>query len=145
MAKDRRSFSIDEDVASQLSHREDLNASAVVNEFLREYLAAGKAPDAALAMRLEKIEHQLENARSEKSRLESRIERLERERDEVQRQIDSRRGKERQVINETIDRIESGQFPRENIDPENPAIQNWAAEAGLTPSRFVDDLRTELE
>ena len=41
MPKQPRSFSLDEDIADILSERDDINPSAVVNQFLRQYLAGG--------------------------------------------------------------------------------------------------------
>lgn len=144
MGKETRSFSIDDDVDSQLDHRQDLNASAVVNEFLREYLAAGKAPDAALTMRKERLEDQLEDARAEKNRLKSRISRLERELEDVRQQINTRRNQKSQAVLDFAEKVRAGRFPRENIGPDNAAIKNAAGKAGITPDRFVDQLEAEL-
>jgi hypothetical protein len=40
--------------------------------------------------------------------------------------------------------VENGGFPVENIDPENPAIQNWASDAGVPAERFVDEIESKV-
>lgn len=138
MGKTSRSFSVDEDIDAILSEREDLNASAPVNRFLREYLASGQGEEAALAVRLEQVEAELADARK-------RVEQLERERDRLDAALEDRRSDLRKMLTVVEQKVQDGEFPRDNVDPGNPAIQNWAAKAGVRPQRFVDELESRIE
>lgn len=142
--KSRRSFTIDEDLGEELGRRDDINASAVVNRFLREYLVKGEGPDVALAIRIEEIERELENKRAERARLQSRIEELERQRETVQRRMDDRTDVFEEQLTEFVEKVEDSEFPRENIQPDNPAIQNAAVKGNVTPDRFCDELEGRL-
>lgn len=145
VGKKRRSFSLDEDLKRQLDKRENLNASAVVNELLRQYLAQGEAQDIGLRMRQKDIEREIEDVNVEISRLESRREELKREYDEIQSQIDQRRQEGVEEIAEVVDRIEAGSWPRESLAPDNPAVQNWATKASMTPERFIREVERKLD
>lgn len=144
MGKTSRSFSLDEDLDQRIDARSDLNPSAITNEFWREYLAAGKAPDAALVMRKERIESQLEEVRADISKSQSQEERLVREREQVDSLMERQDEKSRSAVEDVVARIERGNFPRSNVDIDNPAIQNWAADAGMTASRLVDEVEARL-
>lgn len=132
-----RSFSIDEDVNELLSERDDINASAVVNKFLREYVAGGRGEEAALEIRLNELDDEIAD-------LEKELEQKRRERDRISDQLDSRRSELRDQLLEVEQKVTQGQFPRENVDAENPAIQNWASKAGVPADRFVDELEARL-
>lgn len=132
-----RSFSIDEDVNELLSERDDINASAVVNKFLREYVAGGRGEEAALEIRLNELDDEIAD-------LEKELEQKRRERDRISDQLDSRRSELRDQLIEVEQKVTQGQFPRENVDAENPAIQNWASKAGVPADRFVDELEARL-
>lgn len=133
MTKKPRSFSIEEDLIEQLSKREDVNASGAVNEFLKQYLSADKGREAALEVRLNQLDEKIADQRQE-------LDRLERERERVQTELQSQRSELYDVLNRVEDKIEAGEFPAENIDAENPAIQKWATEAGVSAQQFADKL-----
>lgn len=144
MGKTSRSFSLDEDLDQRIDARSDLNPSAITNEFWREYLAAGRSPDAALVMRKERIQNQLDEVRSDLGKLKSREEQLVREREQVESLLERQDEKTRSAVEDVVGHIDRGEFPRSNVDIENPAIQNWAAEAGMTAQRLVDELEARL-
>lgn len=142
--KKRRSFTIDRDVAGQLSNREEMNASAVVNELLRQYLAHGEAADAGLQMRKKEVEREIEELQTEKARIGSKIDRKERELEDIRRQIEERRESGLKHVTELAEKIQSGTFPMDNLAPDNPAVKNYAQKASMTPERFIDEVRDEL-
>lgn len=144
MSKETKSFSLDADIADQLKRRDDLNASAIVNRMLREYLASGKAPDAALTMRLEKLEQQIENARAERERLDAQIQRLEEEKDEVRRQMRTRDDKQTEQVVEVAQMVQSGQIPEDRLEPTATVIQHRAGKADMAPERFINEVQSEL-
>jgi chromosome segregation ATPase len=137
MGKQPRSFSIDEDVAELLADRDDINASAVVNKFLREYVAGGRGEEAALEIRMNELDEEIAD-------LEKELQRKKRERDRIESQLESRRSELREQLLDVEQRIEAGEFPVNNIDPDNPAIQKWANEAGVPAGKFVDELEARL-
>jgi predicted nucleic acid-binding Zn-ribbon protein len=137
MPKQPRSFSIDEDVAEILSDRDDVNPSAAVNKFLREYLTSGRGAEAALEVRLSQLDEEI----AEK---EKELERLRRERGRIDDRLRQNKSELTEQVNEIANKINQGDFPVKNIDPENPAIQNWASEAGVPAERFVDELQAKV-
>jgi len=78
VTKKARSFSVDEDVVDELSARDDMNASAVVNNFLRDYLAqTDNDQDAVLReinRQIEKKEERIEEEHEELQELQARRE-----------------------------------------------------------------------
>jgi len=137
MSKKPRSFSVDEDIVEILSDRDDLNASAAVNTFLREYVTSGKGEEAALELRLGQLDEAI-------SDLESELTQKKRERERIEAQLEQRRSE----LNKTLDfvekKIENGGFPVENIQPGNGAIQSWASDAGVSPQQFCEKLEARL-
>jgi len=135
--KQPRSFSIDEDVNELLAERDDINPSAVVNKFLREYVAGGRGEEAALEIRLNELDDEI-------AELEKELEQKRRERDRIESQLEDRQSELREQLLEVETKVREGVFPRENVDSENPAIQNWASDAGVPAERFVDELEARL-
>jgi len=136
VGKQPRSFSIDEDVNELLSERDDINASAVVNKFLREYVAGGRGEEAALEIRLNELDDEIAD-------LEKQLEQKRRERERIEKQLNSRRSELREQLHEAEQMIQNGDF-RGDLDPENGAIQNWASKAGVPADRFVNELEGRL-
>lgn len=141
--KQRRTVSLDDDLDDWLGN-DGRNASELVNRLVREYRNGGRAENVALGMRLEDIEHRLEQERAEVARAESRIERLERERSRIEDELKRRRERVQAVVDETVARIEDGRFPERNLHPSNPAVENWAAEAEMSARQFVATVDAEL-
>lgn len=137
MSKQPRSFSIDEDVNKILTDRDDLNASAAVNSFLREYVASGKGEEAALEIRLQQLDDEI-------SELEQEKQQKERERDRIEAQLESRRSDLNKTLDYVEKKINNEEFPRQNIEQDNPAIQKWASESGVSTQRFVEQLEARL-
>lgn len=144
MGKRRRTFSIDEDIDARFKQQEHLNASATVNKLLREYVAAGKEPEAALNVRLREIETELQQKREEKARLESRIEQLEREKDDVAAKIRERERNEVKPISDYVEIVEGSVNQEQLLDVENEALQTHAESANMTPTRFLEKVEAEL-
>lgn len=135
--KKPRSFSIDEDVAEILTDRDDVNASAAVNKFLREFLTSGRGAEAALEVRLSQLDEEI-------AETEKQLERLERERERIEDRLRQNQSELSEQVNEVVNMVENGGFPVENLDPDNPAIQNWASDAGVPAERFVDEIEAKV-
>jgi len=143
MSKKRKTVSIDEDVHDSLTSREHLNASSIVNELLRQYLFQGESQDAALHMRKRDLEKQIEDTRQEIAHLESKIERLQDEKENVNQMIQDRRREGLEEISEFAETVRSGDFNGE-LEPDNPAIKNYAQNANMTPERFISEVEERL-
>jgi predicted nucleic acid-binding Zn-ribbon protein len=137
MGKRPRSFSIDEEIAELLSSNNDLNASAAVNSFLREYVASGRGEEAALEVRLEQLDEQI-------SEQERKLTKLKRERQRIEASLDSRRKELDEELLTMEKKVQNNKFDPSNIQPENPAIQNRASNAGVSVERFVDRLEARI-
>lgn len=136
MGKESRSFSIDETVDDELRNRPDLNPSAAVNKFLKEYLRGGKGPEAAYAERLRTLDHEI-------AELESKVEKKKRERNRIQNLIERHQEAIEDQLDTAIEHINNG-WDRDNIDSSNEAIQSWAEEAGVGVDRFIQELEGRL-
>ena len=145
MSKQRRTFSIDEDIDKRFKQQEHLNASATVNKLLREYVAAGKEPEAALNVRLREVEAELQQKREEQARTQSHIERLEREKDDIAAKIRERESNQERPINEYTELVRNSTNRDMMLDVENEALEKHAERANLTPTRFLEKVEARLE
>lgn len=145
MGKVPMSVSVDEELKQRADRRPSMNTSAVVNQFLREYLSGGRAPDVALAMEIERMENEIENERAEIERRQAKIDRLEREIDRLETELSGYQDAEREAIESFVERVREGDIPQRNIVADNPAVQNYAVKATMTPEVFVAAVKDELE
>lgn len=137
MGKSPRSFSIDSDIDRLLAEREDINASAVVNNFLRQYVANGRGTEAALEARITELDDEI-------SDLKEDLTRKERERDRLESQLERRRDDVYEVVEEVVEKVRNETFPRENLTEDNEAVQRWASEAGQPVTQFIDTVEAHL-
>ena len=93
--------------------------------------------EAALEVRLSQLDEEI-------SETEKQLERLKRERDRIGDRLRQNKSELTEQVNEVVNMVENGGFPVENIDPENPAIQNWASDAGVPAERFVDEIESKV-
>lgn len=135
--KEPRSFSIDEDLNEILSDRDDVNPSAAVNKFLREYLTSGRGAEAALEVRLSQLDEEI-------AETEKELKRLKREREGIEERLRESQSELDEAVEEVVEKIAAQEFPMENVEPENPAIQNWASDANVPAERFVEEVKASL-
>jgi len=137
MGKSPRSFSIDDDIDELLSNREDINASAVVNNFLREYVAGGRGKEAALETRIQQLDEEI-------AELEKDLERSRRERNRLEQQLQSERQSTHEAVADMVEIITNDEFPRENLTVENEAVVLRASEAGIPTETFIEKVEARL-
>jgi len=137
VSKTPRSFTIDEDIAEALSERDDINASGVVNDFLREFVSGGKSTEAALEVRLNQLDEEIAD-------VEQELTRLRRERERVETRLDERRSALAEELDEFEAMIDRGEFAPSNIDASNPAIQKAAQRAEVEAHKFATELEGRL-
>jgi chromosome segregation ATPase len=137
MSKKPRSISIDEDLDERLRER-NVNVSAVINEFLREYFVGGDAKSVAKQLRLQDIEREIEDAQSERDRLARRIERLRKERSKIEKEMEENKSERRDTLVEFYE--EFGM-----VEEVNPVVEAWADKVEMEPKRFVEELTEEIQ
>lgn len=137
MSKSIRSFSVDEDIDELLAEREDINASAVVNKFLREYIAGGKGTEAALEARIQQLDGEIAD-------LEKDLQRKRRERERLNNQVERERQSMHEAVDELVTMVHEGDFFRENLDVDNDAVVKKASEAGVPTERFIEEVEARL-
>lgn len=141
--KRRRTVSIDEELDEYLEDTEN-NVSAVVNDLLRQYMAAGRSTEAVLEMRLAEIEQEILQKEQQKTRVENDIQRLERQRDEINAKIQELNREEIQAVQDMVGMITRNEFDKADLVPTNEAVNAHAKRADMQPQQFVDRVETEL-
>jgi chromosome segregation ATPase len=139
MPKRPRSFSIDEDLAEILAERDEMNASAAVNKFLREFVSGGRGSEAALEVRLSQLDEEIASTEKE-------LERLERERDRIEERLRQNRSELTEQVNEVVNLArKSPSMQPSDLTADNPMITNRAGKAGVSAERFVDEVQSKVD
>jgi len=127
--KKTRSFSIDEEIERELQLRNDVNASAVVNSYLREFLDAADTTEEEVVIR--ELNSQIEDLDDEieekKEKRDSLIKRRERIKDRADVGEKEKRHEELQKLHKVPD------------DTSHPLVQDVADELGLTPEAALEE------
>jgi len=126
-SKERRTFSLDEDNDEWLADQD--NASAVVNRLVDQARQNGGTQGAAIDLNIEQKERELKNARQNVERLESEIEELR----ELRQQVTQQETADIERAREALAGAE--------LNPSNPAVENWATKLEMTPAELVAELR----
>lgn len=137
MGKTPRSFSIDEDVDELLGNRDDINASGLVNQFLRDYVAGGKGKEAALELRLDALDEEI-------TELQKELNQKEREQDRIESQLERLRSETNDAVEDMVMMVKAEEFPRGNLEVDNIAVQEKAGDAGLPVDVFIEKVEAEL-
>ena len=137
MPKTPRSFSIDEDLDEVLADRDDINASGLVNQFLRDYVAGGKGKEAALELRLDALDEEI-------AELEQDLRQKERERERIESQLDDLRSSTNDVVREFVRMIEAEEFDPADLTADNAAVTSHAGDAGLPADVFIEKVQAHL-
>jgi len=124
--KERRTVSLDPQNHEWLSDHD--NASALVNDLVEQYRRNGDRGTAGLELQRQQKER-------EKEHLEQRLENIETDIQELDALIREYRRSEDAELVEARETL--ADTPR---DPENPAIQSWARDLGMTPEQLIEDL-----
>lgn len=144
VGKKTRTFSLDSDLADQLQRRDELNASAVVNKMLREYLNGGESPDVALMERLKRVNEDIDDAEDKRDRLDAKIEELKEKRDGIKQQLGTRDEHQAEQIETVAQMVENSEIPEDRLEPTATVIQHRAGKAQMCPEQFVSEVESEL-
>jgi len=124
--KKRKSITFDPDNYEYLSNHD--NASALVRDLVEQYRTDGNRQKAALKLRQEQKQRELELAQEEVNRLENDLE-------EITRLLQEVKEFESNQWDEAVDALKN--TPK---DPDNPAVENWADKLGMTPTALIEQL-----
>lgn len=130
MSKKSQSFSIDEDIKEELKHREELNASQVVNNYLREFLDATDATEEEVIVR--EINNQIQDIDDDVERLARKRHRLVNRRERVKGRTERR---ENEKFEEVLERL--SMIP---ADPQHPQIVSETDELDMTPEELAQEV-----
>lgn len=125
MPKKRTSVSMTEATYEALQKRDDINVSGLFEQFVTEFLASGQSTEAALAVRKEQLEADLDEAKGEVRRIEDELERVEAE-------LKERRDRRRDTFEAFHDL-----GVRHDLTTDNPAVKNHAERCGMSPGEFL--------
>jgi len=128
--KEPRSFSIDPDVKEELQHREDINASAVVNSYLREFLSATDRTEEEVI--IAEIDKQIDDIEEDIAELQEKRERLVNRKDRIRNRADE----------EASDELEGVLDDAANTpaDPSHPYVVDHADAVDMTPEELAREI-----
>jgi len=124
--KKRKSITFDEDNYEFLSNHD--NASALVRDLVEQYRTDGNREKAALKLRQQQKQRELESSREDVNRLENDLE-------EITELLQEVKDVESEQWDNAVSALEN--TPKE---PDNPAVENWADKLGLTPTALIEQL-----
>ena len=127
MSKERTSLSLDPEVA-QFLQQDHVNASGLVNKLVKQYMSGGAGEAMVRQMRIDQLE-------SELNELQAREEQKRRELQNLKEIDEEKTAEQKQALSEAKEALQD--TPKE---PDNPAIQNWAQDLGMTPEELIDEL-----
>jgi len=130
MSKKSQSFSIDEDIKEELKHRNELNASQIVNNYLREFLDATDATEEEVIIR--EINNQIEDIDNEIERLTEKRERYVNRRERVKGRNERRKNEQFEEVLNGLEMIPA--------DPTHPQIVSDADELDISPQELAQEV-----
>lgn len=143
--KERLSVRVDPSIKSELDEQANLNTSGLVRDLLDAYLILGDSIEVGLERRLKDAEQELQTLERKKTEITNKIEAKRREVDRIETKIEERRNQTPEAVIEFAERIRSDAFDRGHLEPDNPAVKNWASKAGIGPADFVEAVERRLE
>lgn len=130
------SFRIDTETKRRLQTEENLNLSALFRSLADHYTESRDPEVATLMMEREQLQREADECRETITKEENRLDRLERQIEEKDREIERARNSQPEEVIELAAAIKNDNFYGE-LTPSNPRIQNDAGKAGLAPAEFV--------
>lgn len=128
MGRKPTSINLEEDHRRWMEE-ENINRSEFVNDLISRYRENdGRMEDVIRQYQIQQLRSEIE---AERSKVESKEQRLERLLEEQEEQSHQKQAE----LSEAKEALENA--PR---DPTNPAIKNWADQLGMTPKQLIDEL-----
>jgi SMC interacting uncharacterized protein involved in chromosome segregation len=126
MSKERRTVSLEPSNNHFLS--EHPNASDLIDELVSRYRQGGREDTVGIELRLQHKRNELEEKRQEVKRLEKEVSELEHLKREVTASESAQLREARAALDE------------HQLEPQNPAVQNWAEKLGIAPEQLIAKL-----
>lgn len=130
MGRTVTSFSADDDVAEYLK-QDHINMSGLINRLVRMHMNGGVDEDLMREFRMQQVRAELED-------LEARAEKKRDQLEQLQEHDDRIRQEHQRNLDDALDELAS--IPPRHINPENPAVRNWADKLGMDPADLIDEL-----
>lgn len=130
------SISLDRDVKERLDDL-PVNRSELANRVFREYIYGSNGRLDGLKFREKMLEQEIEELEDRLDEKRSQLEKIQQEREESA-DIDDE-------LQEAFDILDSPAKSQGGLDPDNPAVQNWASKLGMRPKELIDRYRQYSE
>jgi len=127
--KARRTFTIDPE-NDEICQDHD-NASALVNDLLEQYRKGSDKETVGIDLQIQQKERAIRSKQREVERLQDDLRELKQLRAGIQKQENAKLEEARDALDDTPKEVENG------------AIQNWAADLGMTPQELIDELEQD--
>lgn len=133
MSKEVQSFTIDEDVKRELQQRNEINASAVVNDYLREFLSATDRTDEEVIVA--EIEKQIDEVDEELEKLQEKREQLVARKKSIKKRAVGEREEQREELFEKVRMV-----PKQE---DHPIVQQAAEQLGMKATDVLTEAYDE--
>lgn len=136
MSKVRKTVSISPELARIVDRRDEFNLSGFVESCLEQHFAgdnAGNPELAALRAEMEELEEELDDLEQTREQLHAR-------RREIEERLEDAQDREPELLDRASEALQA--TPKE---PDNPAVQNWAAKVGISPRELCERLTDDNE
>jgi seryl-tRNA synthetase len=170
MTKKPTSLSLDSEILAELKHRNDINRSAVANDFFREYLFGEEENPGEIGIeerkrhlqeqlsderrKREEEERRIEHAKENIDRIDDRIETLRERKEELENREQEREQEHEQTVKKAVDTLTPS--PNTNLrsrpaslivdlSPNDQPVQFWSDETGLEPEELIQRVEANVE
>jgi len=133
VSKEVQSFTIDEDVKRELQQRNEINASAVVNDYLREFLSATDRTDEEVI--IAEIEKQIDDVDEELEKLQEKREQLVARKKSIKKRAVDEREEKRDELYEKVRMVPE--------DEDHPIVQQAADKLDMTVTDVLSEAYDE--
>jgi predicted nuclease with TOPRIM domain len=127
MTKQRKTVTLDPEAAAYLDET-GRNASETVNHLVKQDMGTENENVDLLKLRLEQVQ-------SERETLEARAEKKREEEQRLEARLERLQENASNTIADARDALDGA-----SLTPKNPAVQNWADKANLSPEELIEEL-----
>ncbi|MFB1066471.1 hypothetical protein [Natrinema sp. H-ect4] len=129
MSKDRKTFSLDPDVADYLDDP-SINASGLVNRLLREYFEGGGSQGMMVELRKQQLRHEKQSLEQQQEVIDEELERLDEQEEKASTEYET-------ALTPLLDTLEKGG----HVWPDHQLVKEVARDYAVEPDRVIGDLR----
>lgn len=130
------SISLDQDVKERLDDL-PVNRSELANRVFREYIYGSDGRLDGLKFREKMLEQEIEQFESQLEEKRAQLEKIREEREDM-KTVD-------EELHEAFEHFEQIAKNRGSIEPDNPALENWAGKLGMRPKELLERFRQQRD